>query len=298
MKKLIFITAFVLAATQALATDIRIIVPFAAGGLGDQSARAIEKILSQNTPYRYTVEYRTGAGGQIGTKYVVDKKSSETVLLIHSAAVVIHSIVDTPVYQLTDLIPVATIGTTPMLLITHKDSHVNTLNKLLTTTDPVFYGSSGNGSSKHIAGEILKDSTKQNLIHVPFRGEAAAFPDLLSGRVSLLFASSGLIKGHDNIKVLAVAGPTRHQDYPDAPTLAEHGIKGFDVDLGWLVLLANPGADPAIIKKIQTAINLSVKDPVHVRALSAAGVDVEKDNTLGTKQFLDSEQKRLRKFVK
>lgn len=283
---------------NAFATDIKIIVPFAPGGIADQTARTLEKILSQNTSYRYLFEYRTGAGGQIGTKYVINKKSPETVLLLHSAAVVIHSIVYATEHQLTDLIPVATFSTMPMLLITHKDSHVNTLNKLLTTTDPVFYGSGGTGSVRHISGEILKDSTKQNLIHVPFRGEAAAFPELLSGRVSLLFASSGLIEGHDNIKVLAVAGPTRHQDYPDVPTLAEHGIKGFDVDLGWLVLLANPGADPAIIKKIQTAINLSVKDPVQIRTLSSAGVDVEKDNTLDTKRFLDSEQKRLRKFVK
>jgi tripartite-type tricarboxylate transporter receptor subunit TctC len=298
MKKLAFIVALLLAATQSFATDIKIVVPFAPGGLADQSARTIEKILSQSTPYNYRVEYRAGAGGQIGAKYVADQHGPETVLMVHSASVVLQSMVDDPMYQLTSFVPVATIGSTQWMLITHKDSHVNTLDKLLSTKDPVFFGSSGEGTTNHIAGKILQDATKQNLIHVPFKGEAAAFTDLLGNRVSLLFAGSGLIRGNNNIKVLAVSGQTRHRDYPDAPTLAERGIKGFETNLGWLVLLANPGADPAVIKQIQTAIEQSFKDDKMIQPMISAGVEVEKGSPLNTKQFLDSEQKKLRKFVK
>jgi tripartite-type tricarboxylate transporter receptor subunit TctC len=298
MKKLLAIATFLLASAHAFATDIKIVVPFAPGGLADQSARTIEKILSQNTPYRYTIEYRTGAGGQIGAKHVADNKNSETVLLIHSASIVLQSLIPSPMYRLTDFVPVATIGSTQWMLVTHKDSHVNTLDKLLTTKDPVFFGSSGEGTTNHIAGEILRDSTKQNLIHVPFKGEAAAFTGVLGNHVSLLFAGSGLIKGHANIKVLAVSGPTRHKDYLDVPTLSELGIGGFETNLGWLVLLANSTADPAVITKVQQVIARSFKDGPLTQSLVDAGVDIEKNSTLKTKQFLESEQKKLRKFVK
>ena len=282
---------------SAAAADIKIVVPFGAGGIADQAARTVEKILAQNTQHNYTVEYRTGAGGSIGARYVASNTESETVLLVHSASVVLQSLIPTPAYLMKDFVPVANIGSIQWLLITNKDSNVNTLNKLITVKEPIFFGSSGTGTTNHIAGQMLGAETKQNLIGVPFKGEAPAFAEVLGNRLQLLFAGSGLVKGHTDVTVLAVSGPKRHADYPSVPTLTEAGIKGFDTNLNWLVLLANPGADTTVIKEIQTALADALKDPEQTRVLTTAGVDVEINNP-NTKQFLETEENKLRKFVK
>jgi len=297
MKKIILITTMLFATTLSFATTIKIIVPFAVGGIADQSARQVAVMLSQTTPYNYVVENHVGASGQIAARHVIAQKGPDTVLLVHSASVILHGISSTSTYNVNDFVPVSTIGSIQWFLITHKDSHVNSLDLLLTTDDPVFFGSSGEGTTNHIAGEILKKSTKRNMIHVPYRGESAALVDLMGNRISLLFAGVGVVKGNETVRVLAVSGPKRHPDYPNVPTFSEIGIKGFEKNLNWLVILANPGADPKTVSQIQTAIDKLFSDPKQTQLLTNLGIDIEK-NPLNTKEFLNDETSKLRAFIK
>lgn len=297
MKKLLVVLALLITG-QSFAENIKIVVPFAAGGSADFAARTVEQILSQKTSHNYVVEYHVGAGGQIGAKFVADKKNPGTVLLVHSASVILQGIGDNAVYNYKNFIPVANVGSIQWVVVTNKNSHINTPERLLTTKDVIFFGSSGVGTTNHIAGEILKYSTKQNLVHVPFKGESAAFIELLGNRISLLFASSGIVNGHSDVKVLAVTGTARSQEYPDAPTLSELGIKGFEVNPNWLVVLANPGANQTIVQQIQLALNEGLRDQTYTQSLANAGIGVEKNNILNTKKFLETEEEKLKKFVK
>ena len=174
-----FIVGLTILVGSVQAETIRIVVPFAPGGAADQAARVLEQTLTAYTQNNYVVEYRQGAGGAIGANYVAKSRGTETILMVHSLALVVNSLQSESGYSLEEFEPVATLGTLQLALITNPKSTVNTLTKLLSTTDPVFFGSSGNGSATHIAGEIFGSNTGVNMIHVPYKGEAAALTDVL-----------------------------------------------------------------------------------------------------------------------
>lgn len=286
-----------LGAGQSISDTIKIVVPFAAGGSADQAARALEKTLTSHTKHSFIVEYKPGAGGQIGAVLVANQESKQTTLLIHSAAVVVNSLTENSPYQLKDFVPVARLGNIHYLVITNKNSHVNNVNLLLSTKEPIYFGSSGVGSAAHTAGEIFKTNTKQNLIHVPFKGESIAFLEILGNRISLLFASTGIVKGHSDVKVLAITGLRRNPEFPEVPTLYEQGVKGFENSPNWLVLLANPGADPSTINELQLVLARIMKDPAEVDVFRKIGIDVDYKNLFTTKEFLAAEEEKLSKLL-
>jgi len=289
MKKLILLLAMLVGTAQA--ETIRIVVPFAPGGAADQAARVLERALTTHTQNTYIVEYRAGAGGAIAANYVAKSRGSETVLLIHSLALVVNSLQADAAYSLAEFEPVATLGSLQLALITNPKSTVNTMPKLLSTKDPVFFGSSGIGSATHVAGEVFGNNTVVNMTHVPYKGEAAALTDILSNNITVLFTGVGVARDQP-VTVLAVTGTKRSREFPKAPTLQESGIKGFETSPNWLVLLANSTADQRVLAVVRTALGTALRDDPEL--FGRAGLDTDRSQVYNTQQFLKSEQQRMR----
>jgi tripartite-type tricarboxylate transporter receptor subunit TctC len=292
MKQLIL--SLILLLSTAQAETIRIVVPFAPGGAADQAARVVERALTTHTQNKYVIEYRTGAGGSIGANYVAKSRGSDTILLIHSLAVVVNSLQADSVYSLTEFEPVATLGTVQLALITNPKSAVNTMHKLLATRDPVFFGSSGTGAATHVAGELFGISTGVNMTHVPYRGEAAALIDILSNNITVLFTAVGVARDQP-VSVLAVTGTRRSSEFPQVPTLQEQGVRGFEVSPNWLVLLANGTADPRTLTVIRTALNRALQEDPEL--FGRVGVDTDRQQLYNTQQFMNSERQRIQKIL-
>jgi tripartite-type tricarboxylate transporter receptor subunit TctC len=166
--------------------------------------------------------------------------------------------------------------------------------KLLATRDPVFFGSSGNGAATHIAGELFGINTGVQMVHVPYRGEAAALTDILSNNITALFTAVGVAKDQP-VTVLAVTGTRRSREFPGIPTLQEQGIRGFEVSTNWLVLMANSTADPRTLAIIRAALGRALaEDPdLFVRI----GVDTDRQQLYNTQQFMNSERHRVQKIL-
>lgn len=292
MKNIIVSIALMFGVAQA--DTIRIVVPFAPGGAADQAARVVERALTTHTQNTYVIEYRAGAGGAIGANYVAKSRGSETVLLIHSLALVVNSLQPESGYSLVEFEPVATLGTVQLALITNPKSSVNTMSKLLSTRDPVFFGSSGTGAATHVAGELFGTTTGVNMTHVPYRGEAAALTDILSNNITVMFTAVGVAKDQP-VTVLAVTGTRRNREFPQVPTLQEQGVRGFEVSPNWLVLLANSTADQRTLAVIRTALGRALaEDP---ELFARIGIDTDRQQLYNTQHFINSERQRVQTIL-
>jgi tripartite-type tricarboxylate transporter receptor subunit TctC len=277
MIKKLLITSLLAFSTVAVAKDnIKIVVPFAAGGPVDVVARQVEKTLINKLDVNVTVEYRTGAGGNIATQFVKDDRSQDTILLVHSSAIVINAADPDAAYNLkTDLTPVAYLGQVPMAMIVNKDLGITSLKQFVNIdkNKPMFFGSGGVGTGTHIAGEVLKLHTKQNLVHVPYKGEAPALTDLLGGRITFIITGlSNATKHPDRVNILAVTGNKRNSLIPTVPTFDEQGITAYDYPVQYSVIYANRGANPQVLTRIQTALAQDLSNPTKLKTWNDIGI--------------------------
>ena len=280
------------------AQNILLIVPYAPGGVSDQMARALEKTLSNRLSYNIIVEYQTGAGGIIAANNVAKNSSKDTVLLIHSSAIATNTFNPNSTYNLIqDFVPVAKLGSVPLVLVANPQSVVSSIKQLKQLGIPSFYASNGTGTANHIAGEILQQQLNKELTPVFYKGETTALTDVLSNNVPMMFASVGVITGYarsGQLSMLAITGTQRNSKLPTIPTFAEQGIRGFERSPNWLVLLANAGADPAIISKIQTALTESFVNSQDQERYQRAGVDLNRQPTTNVREFLVEEIEKAR----
>ena len=280
------------------AQNILLIVPYAPGGVSDQMARALEKTLSNRLSYNIIVEYQTGAGGIIAANNVAKNSSKDTVLLIHSSAIATNTFNPNSTYNLIqDFVPVAKLGSVPLVLVANPQSVVSSIKQLKQLGIPSFYASNGTGSANHIAGEILQQQLNKELTPVFYKGETTALTDVLSNNVPMMFASVGVITGYarsGQLSMLAITGTQRNSKLSTIPTFAEQGIRGFERSPNWLVLLANAGADPVIISKIQTALAESFANSQDQERYQHAGVDPNRRPTVAVREFLVEEIEKAR----
>lgn len=280
------------------AQNISLVVPYTPGGVTDQMARSLEKTLSNKLPYNVVVEYQTGAGGIIAANNVAKNTSKDTVLLIHSSAIATNTFNPNSTYNLIqDFVPVARLGSVPLVLVANPQSAVASVKQLKQLGVPSFYASAGAGTANHIAGEILQQQLNKELSPVFYKGETLALTDVLSNNVPMMFASVGVIAGYASsgqLSMLAITGTQRNSKLPTIPTFAEQGIRGFEQSPNWLVLLANAGADPAIISKIQTALTESFVNSQDQERYQRAGVDPNRQPTTNVREFLVEEIKKAR----
>jgi tripartite-type tricarboxylate transporter receptor subunit TctC len=278
---------------------VRLVVPFAAGGPTDVPARLIADELSKMLPQRVIVENRTGAGVVVGSEAVAKaQKDGHTALYTTIAHAALREIFAAlPFDPIKDFQPVALTGTIPMLLMVNKDLPVNSLPELveLFKKNPgkYDYASTGNGAALHLASELfLKQAGDLKVNHVPYRGSAAAMPDLLNGTVVMMLdvANSALpFVQRGEVKGLAISSSQRLPQLPEIPTFQEAGVAGYEA-YTWHMAMLPAGTPEPIVNQFNAALNkVMAMDSVKARLSDLTMQTVSNSTPASTAKFLNDE---------
>ena len=267
---------------QYPARAIKIVVPYAAGGLPDTMTRAVTPKLGESLGQPVVVENMGGAGSISGVTEVARSQPDGYTLLVADVgqiAINPHLFSKLPYAPLKDLAPVSLIGTSPLYLVAHPSVPVNTLKELVAyakaNPGKLNYGSSGIGSIHHLATEALKAGFGIDLVHVPYKGTGQSVPALLGGQVALLYSALPSIAGHlkdGKVKILAISSAKRAAQTPEVPTVAEAGIAGYDY-VAEIGLLAPAGTPREIIQRLAGEVAKVVKQPDVVQRFTQLGID-------------------------
>jgi tripartite-type tricarboxylate transporter receptor subunit TctC len=276
----------VLVATQCLAQDyptrqVRIIVPFGAGGPADVAARLIGNILQEEFGQPFVVENRTGAGGVIGTlEAAKSPPDGYTLLLMSNTQTANESLLAQPQrkYELMrDLVPVAPINYSDLVIVVHPSVPAKTLQEFiaLAKSQPgkLNYASSGQGTPYHMAGELFKTMAGIDVVHVPYRNSGEARNGVIGGQVQMMIDAVTTMApntAENQVRALATTGKTRSSVMPDVPTVTEAGVEGYEATI-WLGLMAPAGTPKPIIDKLNAAVNTAVKRPEIVKLWTEQG---------------------------
>src|SRR5262245_33403424 len=266
MKRLIGLLAGAALSCAACAQDypskpIRILVPFAPGGVADNSARVVAEPLALRLGQQVLVENRPGASGNIGTQAVAQAApDGYTLLLGYDGTMVInpHVFPKIPFDTLGDFAPVTKLGDATLILVAHPSAGVRTLDDLIQhgRKKPFPYGTSGTGNTTHLAAELLKQRTGAQLEHVPYKGGGPAVVAVRGGQIPLVFTAIATAQQYvrsGRLLALGVPSAKRSAALPDVPTFAESGLPGFDVT-SWVGIVA-PAKTPApIVLRLQKEI--------------------------------------------
>ena len=278
-------TAFAQASKQSAQWPkqaIRIIVTFTPGGAPDILARILAESWQQSLGVPVLVENRPGFGGNIGADLVARSDPDGYTLLIGTVG--IHAI-NAALYEkmtfdpIKDFTPISFLASTPNVLIVNKQLGVNNLHELIELAkakpNQLTFGSSGVGTSLHMSGELFKDMTGVQIRHIPYKGRAQSLPDLVSGRISMLFdnlsSSLPLIKAGE-VQALGVTTLKRSPAAPEIPTLAEQGLPGFEA-VSWFSLMAPANLPPAIQNRLNQLTRNTLNQPDIKNRLLANGLD-------------------------
>ena len=283
MRFALVILAFI--ATAAHAQDypskpIRIIVPFAPGGVADNSARVVAEPLSLRLGQQVLVENRPGASGNIGTQGVAQSApDGYTLLLGFDGTMVInpHVFSKIPFDTLGDFAPVTKLGDATLVLVAHPSAGVRSLGELVqqAKTKPFSYGTSGTGGTPHLAGELLKQRTGAQLEHVPYKGGGQAVVDVVGGQIPLVFTAIATAQQYvrgGRLLALGVPSAKRSAALPDVPTFGESGFAGFDVS-SWVGIFA-PAKTPApVVQRLQKELAAVLQTPFVRERYGVLGIE-------------------------
>jgi tripartite-type tricarboxylate transporter receptor subunit TctC len=286
---------------------IRLIVVTAAGGLMDVAARVLAEGLDKSLGQRLVIENRSGSGGNIGAEAVVKSApDGYTLGLVQIGNVAINPYVYTNMTfdPLVDLIPVAPVTSSAILVVANAKVPANNLTELiaLAKKEPgkLSYGSAGNGTAPHLAGEMFKAAAAVDILHVPYRGAGPAVNDTMAGHVQLTFAGLGAVRGAVDagmLKVLAVAQSGRLKSAPQYRTSAEAGLPGYEF-VTWFGVVAPKGTPAPVIATLVKHIHAMQGDPAVQQRLATGGLEPlqETPDQFGARMRRDHE--RFRDIVK
>jgi tripartite-type tricarboxylate transporter receptor subunit TctC len=261
---------------------VRVVVPFAAGGTTDILGRLMAQKLSEEYGQQFIVENKSGAGGNIGADSVAKSEPDGYTFVIGTPGPhVINQYIykNQPFDGTKDLAPVIVIARVPNLISVNLDVKAKTLQELiaLAKANPgkLSYASPGNGSTGHVATELLKSMAGIDLVHVPYRGSAPALTDVIGGRVEMsldnLPAVQPFVEG-GKLRPLAVTTAKRWPELPDVPTVAEAGVPGYEAS-SWFTIAA-PAKTPAeIIAKVNKSVNTYMADAEMIAKMRKLGAD-------------------------
>jgi tripartite-type tricarboxylate transporter receptor subunit TctC len=250
--------ALVARAQEFPVRPVRIVVPFAPGGVADNSARVVAEPLAQRLGQQVVVENRPGASGNIGTQQVAQAPADGyTLLLGFDGTMVInpHVFPKIPFDTLKDFAPVTKLGDATLILVAHPSLPARTLQEViqLSKSKPLAYGTSGTGGTPHLAGELLKQRTGAQLEHVPYKGGGPAVTDVVGGQIPLVFtaiASAQQYVRTNRLVGIGVPGAKRSSALPEVPTFQESGLAGFDVS-AWTGIFAPAATPRAVVERLQ-----------------------------------------------
>lgn len=284
---------------------VTIVVPFAPGGSADVYARILAQQLNKQTNQSFIVDDRPGAGAIIGTEAVVTAKpDGYTLLLISNTHTVNETLFSKKPYVLMrDLVPVAPINSSDLVLVTRPGLGVKTMADLikLAKAKPgdLTFASSGPGTPYHMAGELLKQMAGINILHVPYKGSDGARVDVMGGQVDMMFDATttmaGAIKG-GKVVALATTGDTKSAVLPDLPTVAET-VPGYNAVI-WLGLMAPKGTPDDVVNSLNKMITKIAQDPAVVDAWKKQGAVPMVMNPKQFGDFINADVQKWAKVVK
>lgn len=264
------------------ARPIRLVVPFAPGGVTDTSARVVADFLGRRLGQQVIVDNKPGASGNIGMALAKDATpDGYTLALAFDGTMVInpHVFAKMPFDTLKDFTSIGKIGNATLILVAHPGAPVKSVADLVAaskaTPGGLSFGTSGTGGTPHLAGEMLKIRTGANLTHVPYKGGGPALIDVVGGNIPLVYTAvagaHGFVKD-GKVRAIAVSSAKRSASLPDVPTFAEAGLADFVVD-SWVGLLAPPNLPAPIAARLNQELNAVLNDPEAQGKLRTLGID-------------------------
>ncbi len=311
-KHLAAVAAVTLASASALAQGypnkpVRMIVGFPPGGGTDVVARVIAQKLTEWWGQPVTVENRAGATGTIGADFVAKSAPDGYTLImghVNSHGIAPNLFAKLPYDPIKDFAAAAYVGYVPNVLAVHPSVPAKSVKELVALLKArpgqLNYASSGNGSTQHLAGEMFKQLTGTNIIHVPYKGSGDAIKDLLGGVVAMNFDTMPPVLPHiqsGKLRGLAISTPRRLAQLPDVPTFAEEGITGFDV-ANWYGVMAPGGTPREIIQKLNADINKAMQVPEVRTRLEAVGTQLREQSAADFEAYMKAEVAKYAKLIR
>lgn len=253
---------------------IRLVVVFPAGGGTDVAARIVAPKLAESLGQPVVVENRPGSGGAIGINFVAKSAPDGYTLVLASSGgltALPHLTKNLPYNPLKDLEPISTFCVSPLVLVVGPAFPGKTVKDLIAIArskpGELAYGSGGNGTAPHLAGELFKVMSKTNLLHVPYKGSGPGAIATMSGEIAMSFSDMGTVRPYINsgkLRALGVLSKNRSALAPEIPTIAEAGLPGYEAE-GWFAVMAPGGTPTPIIEKLNSAL-VSILDSTEVKA--------------------------------
>jgi tripartite-type tricarboxylate transporter receptor subunit TctC len=284
---------------------IRFVVPFAPGGGNDLLAREIGQELQKRIGQPVIVENRAGAGGTIGGDFVAKAPADGYTILMAANSIAINAVLakNSPYDLLKDFSGIARVATIPIALVVTPDVPAKNVQELVAhlkaNPGKLNYASAGPGTVQHLAAELFQASTKTRMEHIPFKGATQMVPDMLAGRVQVLFGAINTLLQPmklNQLRGLATTGTSRSGVVPDLPTVAE-AVPGYAVDL-WYGVLAPSATPPEIVAKLNQEITAIMKEPNMKQRLSVHGLEVDTSTPQAFTQQIRSDVARWTAVVK
>jgi tripartite-type tricarboxylate transporter receptor subunit TctC len=299
-------TASPATAQQFPPSQIKIVVPFPAGGTTDILARFIAQYLGEKLGVSTIVENRAGASGTIGSEVVAKSPADGTVLLLTAT----HHVINPSLFRKlpydteSAFSPLAVVASAPNALVVAKDFPAKNVAELIAMAkkDPgkLSFGSSGIGGANHLSGELFKQMAGVEIVHIPYKGAAPAMNDLLGGHIPIMFDTLPTVlpaASAGNIRVLAVTSTTRAASLPDVPTLDESGVKGFEATAWFGLYMPAANGNPAYVR-LTEAMKEILASPAIAEKFATQGVAPGKLAGPEFSRFVEAEIKKWAAVVK
>jgi len=285
------------------ARPVVLVVPFPPGGAVDIMGRLVGKKLGERLGQPMVIENRAGAGTIVGAGYVAKAAPDGYTLFISSGSTFTVNLAinaSLPYDPVKSFEPIGLVARVPLILLANRDVPVDNLKQMMAAVKAApgkyAYGSFGNGTTGHFAGEMILGATGMQLQHIPYKGSAPAIADLIGGQipfsVDTIAASLPHIKS-GKIKVIAVAGARRATLLPEVPTVAESGFPGFDAD-SWVAIAAPRGLPPDVKARLEKALAQTMKDHEIQEKLVANGLEPSYATPEQVSAMIDKDLPRMR----
>jgi tripartite-type tricarboxylate transporter receptor subunit TctC len=309
--RILFVGAALVCAAAAAQTfptkPVRIVIGFPAGGPLDQHARLLTDKLQTVLGQPVVIDYKAGAGGTVGAQDVMKAApDGHTLMLANTGVMVINPALYSrlPYATLQDFVPVARTAMQPLALLVNTKVPVKTLPEFVAYAKArpgqVNFGSAGNGGISHLVPEMFKTATGLFMVHIPYRGSAPAFTDLMGGQVQFMAESipqAASYHKQGKVRALAVTSRERNPALPDVPTVIESGIKGFEV-VGFYGFLAPAGTPKDVVAKLSDAFSQVMQSPEVKNRMVSQGADPAFLGADDFAKFLSAEMPRWADAVK
>jgi tripartite-type tricarboxylate transporter receptor subunit TctC len=284
---------------------VKIVVTFPPGGAPDTLARVLADKWGQTLGQTFTVDNKPGAGGNIGADFVAKSPGDGATLLVGTVGT--HAInpalyANMPYNHLKDFTSVSFLASTPNLLVVNNKVPARNVKELieLAKKSPLSFGSSGSGTSIHLSGELFNTMAGVKMQHIPYKGRAQAVPDLLGGRIDMIFdnmpSALPLVKSGD-VRAIGVTSAARSPAAPNIPTIAESGLPGFQAT-SWFALYAPAGVPKEMLARINAETIRVMALPDVREKLSALGLEVDAGTPEALASLMQAETAKWAKVVK